>query len=253
MNAKEVVATMWQALMTAADPAAIETYVDANYRQHSPYVKDGPQGLRELVDGLRPDYRYELVRIIGEGEFAVMHGIHHNWLNGVFSGGEAVVGFDMFRVANNRIAEHWDASVPLITASVSGRSQLEGATQVERPHLTATSESVAENYVKTVLIGRELDRIGEFVAPDVLQHSLEIGDGIDSLKAALAKTRYEYKKIHHVIAEGEFVAVHCEGEVHKNTYTFWDLFRLDEQLRIAEQWHVAAVFPDVVVHTNGAF
>ncbi|WP_413503465.1 nuclear transport factor 2 family protein [Serratia grimesii] len=253
MNAKDVVGNMWEALMTASDPNAIATYVDDNYRQHSPYVKDGPDGLRNLLATLRPDYRYELVRLIGNEEFAVMHGIHHNWLNGEFTGGETVVGFDMFRVGNDKIVEHWDASIPVIKASVSGRGQLDGPTEVCQPQLTSTSEKIGADYVQTVLINKQLDKLDRFVRHDVKQHHLEIGDGIEKLKQALGDSNKVYKAVLHAVAEGEFVAIHSSGSVNLQSYSYWDLLRIDEHGLIAEMWQVAAVFPDVVTHHNGPY
>ncbi|QGH59790.1 nuclear transport factor 2 family protein [Serratia proteamaculans] len=253
MNAKEVVGNMWEALMTAGDPNAIAIYVDDNYRQHSPYVKDGPDGLRDLIATLRPDYRYELVRLIGNDEFAVMHGIHHNWLNGEFTGGEAVVGFDMFRVGNDKIVEHWDASVPVIKAGVSGRGQLDGPTDVNKPQLTEASQRIGASYVQSVLISKKLDKLTEFVRPDVKQHHLEIGDGIEKLRQALSESNKVYNEVLHAVAEGEFVAIHSSGSVNQQPYSYWDLLRIDEHGLIAEMWQVAAVFPDVVAHDNGPY
>ncbi|MGO4743120.1 nuclear transport factor 2 family protein [Serratia quinivorans] len=253
MNAKEVVINMWQALMVEADPNAIATYVNPHYRQHSPYVKDGPQGLRDLGAELRADYSYEQVRIIGNDEFAVMHGVHYNWLNGVFTGGEAVVGFDMFRVSNGQIAEHWDASVPLIRASVSGRGQLDGATDITQPQLTSLSQQVGQDYVQLILIEGQRDRLGEFVRHDVKQHQIDIGDGIQALDDALANSTKRYDAVLHVIAEGEFVAVHSSGSINQQPHSFWDLLRIDGHGLIAEQWQIAAVYPDIVAHSNGPY
>ncbi|SPZ60706.1 SnoaL-like domain [Serratia quinivorans] len=253
MDAKEIVTNMWQALMVEADPNAITTYVNPRYRQHSPYVKDGPQGLRDLIAELRADYRYDLVRIIGNDKFAVMHGVHYNWLNDVFTGGEAVVGFDMFRVANGQIIEHWDASVPLIRASVSGHGQLDGATTITQPKLTSLSQQVGRDYVQQVLVEGLHDKLGNFVRHDVKQHHVEIGNGIHALAEAITQSAKRYDAVLHVIAEGEFVAVHSGGSVNQQPYSFWDLLRIDEHGLIAEQWQVAAVYPKIVAHNNGPY
>lgn len=74
-----------------------------------------------------------------------------------------------------------------------------------------------------------------------------------TMEQALAVSDKEYVAIRPVVAEGEFVAVQSEGRVNGQTHTFWDLFRVDAHAKIAEQWQVAAVFPDVVPHDNGAF
>lgn len=254
MNAKDVVTTMWTELMTAKDPAVIQKWVDLNYKQHSPYVETGREGLERLVASLRDDYSYELVRLFSDGDLVVLHGIHRNWLNGVFTGGEAVVGIDMFRVANGQIQEHWDASVPVMRISASGRTQLDGPATVEHADRTEQSRSTATAFVQTVLVDKQYRRLPEFISKQGLaQHIPEIADGAICLAQALSVSDKEYVAIKKVVAEGEFVAVQSEGKIIDQTHTFWDLFRVDAQAKIAEQWQVAAVFPDVVPHDNGPF
>lgn len=254
MNAKDVVTTMWTELMTAKDPAVIQKWVAPTYKQHSPYVQTGREGLEQLVASLRDDYSYELVRIFSDGDLVVLHGIHRNWLNGVFTGGEAVVGVDMFRVADDQIQEHWDASVPVMRISASGRTQLDGPATVEHAGMTQQSRNAAKAFVQTVLVDKQHQRLPEFISKHGLaQHITEIADGAACLAQALAVSDNEYVAIRKVVAEGEFVAVQSEGRVNGQTHTFRDLFRVDAHAKIAEQWQVAAVFPDVVPHDNGAF
>lgn len=254
MNAKEVVSNMWADLMSASDPDVIQKYVHPDYRQHSPYVRTGPDGLRHLLATLRPDYRYELVRIISQGDLVVLHGVHHNWLNDVFPGGEAVVGFDMFRVKGDQIAEHWDASVPLLAAEAAGRGQLDGTTTIASAERTAQSREIGEAFVRSVLIGQETGRLPEFIDGETLvQHIPGIEDGIDALHDALTRSPYRYEAVHNIVAEGDFVAVQSGGLGFGKLYTFWDLFRIGDSGRIVEQWQVAAEFPDRVPHGNGRF
>ncbi|AZC91328.1 nuclear transport factor 2 family protein [Pseudomonas chlororaphis] len=254
MNAKDVVATMWSELMTAKDPAVIKKWVDQNYRQHSPYVETGREGLERLVASLRDDYSYELIRIFSDDDLVVLHGIHRNWLNGVFTGGEAVVGIDMFRVANNQIQEHWDASVPVMRISASGRTQFDGPATIEHADRTEQSRNTGKAFVQTILTDKQYQRLPEFISAQGLsQHIPEIADGIASLEEALPASNKEYVVIRKVVAEGEFVAVQSEGKVNGQMHTFWDLFRIDSQEKITEQWQVAAVFPDVAPHVNGPF
>nr|WP_315027930.1 nuclear transport factor 2 family protein [uncultured Chryseobacterium sp.] len=253
MKAKEVVSEMWSALMTNSDPGVIDQYVNTEYRQHSPYVKNGSDGLRDLLATLRPDYRYEPIRFIGDDDFVVMHGIHHNWLNNIMTGGEAVIGVDIFRVENDQIAEHWDASVPIAPATVSGRSQIDGPTEIQKPELTETSKKIGERYVTDILINKNFEKIDELVDTEVIQHNPSIGDGLTALKDALKNSEKEYKRIHRSVAEGEFVAIQSEGAIRGQVHTFWDIARIDTAGKIVEQWQVAAVFPDVVPHTNGPF
>ena len=103
------------------------------------------------------------------------------------------------------------------------------------------------------MIGQKINELDKFVDADVLQHNPGIGDGITALKEALEVDEKEYKRVHRVVAEGEFVALQSEGEIRGQIHTFWDILRIDTNDKIVEQWQVVAVFPDVVAHSNGPF
>ena len=97
----------------------IERQVDAapkfmrtNYIQHNTHV---PTGLKGFMDTFRerfaqklpPDYKRELLNIVAENEMVVVY-VRQTWTSrdGKHNQG---LGFDMFRVQDGKIAEHWDA------------------------------------------------------------------------------------------------------------------------------------------------
>ena len=41
-----------------------------------------------------------------------------------------MIGFDVFRVEDGKIAEHWDNLIPEQPKNPSGRSQIDGATEI---------------------------------------------------------------------------------------------------------------------------
>jgi hypothetical protein len=51
-----------------------------------------------------------------------------------------MVAFDVFRVAEGKLAEHWDALTPQVAMTASGRTQIEGpakVTDLDPPRRTA--------------------------------------------------------------------------------------------------------------------
>jgi predicted SnoaL-like aldol condensation-catalyzing enzyme len=56
---------------------------------------------------LRPDYKRELLNVIGENNMVVIY-VRQTW-TGRDSQHHQALGFDMFRVQDGKIAEHWDA------------------------------------------------------------------------------------------------------------------------------------------------
>lgn len=90
-----------------------------NYTQHNPMVADGLSGLGAFMKTLQERgiaMRYHRVhRVVAEGNFVVSQS------EGEF-GGKRQAFYDIFRVENGKIAEHWDViqEVPEKTASGLG-------------------------------------------------------------------------------------------------------------------------------------
>ena len=93
---------------------AVERYVGASYRQHSPTAADGTDAFIEFAGGLarnRPDLSLDIKRVLAEDDLVTVH-MH---VRGVEEGddrGHAVI--DIFRLDDDgRIVEHWDVMQPV--------------------------------------------------------------------------------------------------------------------------------------------
>lgn len=83
-----------------------------DYIQHNPNV---PTGLKGFMDTFRarfaqklpPDYKRELLNVIGDNDMVVIY-VRQTW-TGCDGKHNQALGFDMFRVQDGKIAEHWDA------------------------------------------------------------------------------------------------------------------------------------------------
>jgi predicted SnoaL-like aldol condensation-catalyzing enzyme len=84
----------------------------ADYIQHNPNV---PTGLKGFMDAFReqftqklpPDYKRELLNVVGDNDMVVVY-VRQTWTSRDGQHKQAL-GFDMFRVQDGKIAEHWDA------------------------------------------------------------------------------------------------------------------------------------------------
>src|ERR1041384_6871803 len=120
MDNKELVLKATGELFGDKDPSAVDRWVAPHYRQHSSLVADGPEALRGLASPLPEGFRYELARVIADGDLVALHGVYHGF------GPEPLVAFDLFRVEDGKLAEHWDGLTPVVTETASGRSQTDG-------------------------------------------------------------------------------------------------------------------------------
>jgi len=91
---------------------AAPRFLSTDYIQHNPNV---PTGLKGFMDTFRKrfdqklpsDYKRELLNLVGENDMVVIY-VRQTWTSPDGKHNQAL-GFDMFRVQDGKIAEHWDA------------------------------------------------------------------------------------------------------------------------------------------------
>ena len=109
---KKLVLDMYQMLFVEHKvDQAIDTYFDPNYIQHNPMAASGAETIRKLFGGMykqMPTATGEVKRIICEGDLCA---VHSHSISKPGDRGVAVV--DIFRIANGKIAEHWDVVQPV--------------------------------------------------------------------------------------------------------------------------------------------
>ena len=97
----------------------INELVSEDYIQHNPMVPNGPEGLIgyiEMLKSMDPMPVLTVKHILADGDLVAVHW-HSSTAPNNESSGQA--GFDLYRLDNGTIVEHWDAiqNVPARTAS----------------------------------------------------------------------------------------------------------------------------------------
>jgi predicted SnoaL-like aldol condensation-catalyzing enzyme len=251
-HSRAVVAAALDDLFGRRDPAAVDRHIAPAYIQHSSLAADGREAVRDLVAALGPQFRYDNARILADGELVAAHGIYHGF------GPEPLVAFDLFRVEDGKLAEHWDALTPLLDHTASGHSQIDGPTEVTEPASSDANRELVTEFVTRVLVGGAYEELPEYFDGDAyIQHNPAIADGLSGLGQALADFAAQgiamvYHRVHRVVADGEFVLTQSEGSFAGKPYGFYDLFRVQGG-KIAEHWDVMAETPSELPHANGLF
>jgi predicted SnoaL-like aldol condensation-catalyzing enzyme len=117
---KKIVQEFYNFLINKKDFKSASKYIGNRYIQHNPLVAEGPEGLKALVDFLKSDYpdaRSEIKRIFADGDYVIIH-VHSVRIPN--TRGRAI--FDLFRLENGKIVEHWDAiqEIPESSANANG-------------------------------------------------------------------------------------------------------------------------------------
>jgi predicted SnoaL-like aldol condensation-catalyzing enzyme len=119
INKQNVIAFYNQAI-NQKDFEAASKYLGPRYTQHNPTAVDGPEGLEKFIKFLRdhyPNAHSEIKRVFADGDYVILH-VHS--VRELGTRGRAI--FDLFKLENGKIVEHWDAvqDIPEKSANANG-------------------------------------------------------------------------------------------------------------------------------------
>lgn len=225
------------------DQAPVAYINPEKYTQHNLAVGDGLAGFGAVLQALpKGSAKADVKRAFQDGEYVVLH-TNYNFFG-------PKVGFDVFRFEEGLIVEHWDNLAEKAEPNPSGRTQLDGPTDIQDLDKTAANKQIVSGFVETILINGEMDKITDFIATGeqgYLQHNTAVGDGLGALGAALGALAEQgmpmvYTRNHKVLGQGNFVLSISEGQFLNEHVSFYDLFRLQEG-KIVEHWDTIETIP----------
>ena len=227
-----------------SNPAAVDKYFDPGYIQHNPDVPNGSEGLKGLIAmlGQSGNFKADFARVIADDDIVAFHGRYEGF------GEKPMIAFDVFRLENGKIVEHWDNLTVEAKPNPSGRTQIDGETEITDLDKTEENKAKVLDFLTRGLVkGEELD-FTQYINPEkYIQHNSMVGDGLMTFGKFLhdleAKgVHLKYSKVHKIIGEGNFVLTMSEGTFGDQHDAFYDLFRLEDGL-IVEHWDVIAPMP----------
>lgn len=253
---KEIVSAALDRVLVNTDVSAVDEYFGPTYIQHNPGVPDGVEALKGLVESLSQsgEFEAEYVRIIADGDLVASHGRY------VGFGPKPLVAFDIFRLEDGKIVEHWDNLIEEQGSNPSGHTQLDGATEITDIDETEANKATVVDFITRSLINGEQVDITQYISPvTYTQHNPQVGDGLEGFGAFMQQIASQgimmkYDKIHLVVGEGNFVLTASEGSFGGQPTAYYDLFRLEEGL-IVEHWDVITDMPgdDAEHNESGKF
>ncbi len=222
------------------DPDAASVVNEAKYIQHNPQTHEGSEGLAVLFARLaKTNPCVNIVRAFDDGDFAFGHT--------EYDFATRRIGFEVFRFEDGLAVEHWDNIQAREGPNPSGRSMVDGPTEAINLEKTEENRALVRDFMAAVMIGRDLDQLDDFVAPDLIQHTPTMADGSDILRAALQATHdgaqlVTLSRVHRILAQGNFVLTVSEGIRAGAHSSFYSLWRIADG-RIVEHWNTVEKVP----------
>lgn len=176
-------------------------------------------------------------RVLSDGEYVV----NHSLITG--EGGPTAVRFDLWRIMNGAVAEHWANEEEWAPETANGHTQIDGAQTIDHSEDTEATRKIATATVRTILVDANTSALDDHLAGEAYtQHNPRFADGVSGMVAALTALAEQgitmkYDGIRQVVAEGDFAYVRSEGAFGGQPFVFHDLFRVADG-RCVEHWDV---------------
>ncbi|MFZ7094289.1 nuclear transport factor 2 family protein [Primorskyibacter sp. 2E233] len=114
---KALAVALIEDVLIGRDPAKITDYISAeSYAQHNPMIADGLSGIVAAVEALTAQgnmFHYtEIHKVLGDGNFVLT--VSKGQWNGTTN-----AFYDLFRMEDGMIVEHWDVIQPVPTEGLA--------------------------------------------------------------------------------------------------------------------------------------
>ena len=264
---KQLVFDYWRTVIEGGQHARLDDYIGADYIEHNPLLPTTREAFRRyLAQTLKPaavpSQIPELVTLVAEGPWVAMvlvaHYPHPQQAGTTYTSSR----FELFRLADGRIVEHWDSSLFRAGQQVPdyGADQalpvvgLQGTAQYallanDDPQLFANKRLAFDLWRQIPEGGRE--EVAElYVDPLYIQHNPNAATGRDGFVEYMARrpdssidTALETPLVA-MVAEGDLVVQVLETTRNQNGVTYrvpwFDMFRV-ENGRVIEHWDTASI------------
>ncbi len=167
---------------------------------------------------------------------------------------EPLCFFDIYRMDEGRIVEHWDAFNRIEGPNPSGRTMFDSTMDIGDPDATEATRAVVTRLVSNVFVLDHLDRLGLYVAEDVRQFSPGIGDGLDALTQHFLQSQWfsgdvSYRALRKVVVEGQVAMTASEAVIGETPYVIFDLWRVEDG-KVVEHTSLRQVVEQSTFHHN---
>ncbi len=227
-NNIQIVEEFYQRFFNQADVTVVDELIAENYIQHNPTLPNGRDAIKAFV--AEGPFSANIKRIGSEDNLVYVQ-VEYPAIN--------TAAFDIFRIENGIIQEHWDVQAainnPLISPA-NGNTVFDGtnSNQKRSIQIEAKNKEIIQIFFDEFFNKGNANILDEIMTEDYIQHNYDIPNGRESIKPFVAKGAFP-AEIKHMVAFKDLVFVHTFYPILNSVAV--DLFRL-ENAKIAEHWDV---------------
>ncbi len=244
---KRLAFDMWRSIVNAGHVELADEMLEAGYIQHSPVLPTGRGAFKQIFSAVPrtdiPDVvSPPLQSIIAEGNLVVM-ALREEWPDPSKEGRYATTHFNLFRVENGRLAEHWHSVQEAPSANVlppdrGGPQRVTGVTGAAQQRFLDAASPLLESNKRLVLEAWHKRAFGKQFASDYVDRDPTAPAGGPAYPPSDAP-------LVALVAQGDLVVLvtalehpHPARAGETYTTTWFDMFRI-ERNRLAEHWNGA--------------
>jgi predicted SnoaL-like aldol condensation-catalyzing enzyme len=116
---KQLVTIAYQRIFGDLDSTGVDEFLSKDFIQHNPTAPDGQDGVKAFVQMLIsqgvPKQKVEFKHIAAEGDIVFLHSRYE-------MAGKEWRFIDIYRIENDKLAEHWDAMMQMPDAPANNNS-----------------------------------------------------------------------------------------------------------------------------------
>lgn len=258
---KKIVTGLYQDVFNGHKTDQIDTYLADDYKEHDPLVATGKEAFKTYLTSYiqkNPDYNVNVKGMIGQNDLVAV--MNYPMTNQDDPGQAAV---DIFRIADGKIAEHWNTVQPVTGAASMIQNLLPNASTSADVAATdkavvASNASFVSNFFNSFFVDHNTDAASGVVSESLVQHNVKMKDGIEPLvNNYLAQFRANPDStatVVNMIAEGDLVLIQSQMKQNADNagQSVVQIFRVENN-EIAEMWMLSQDVPAKTVNENGMF
>ncbi|CAM3598547.1 SnoaL-like domain protein [Vibrio aerogenes CECT 7868] len=233
---KRLVYDMWRTLVDAHDARTARQYLNRDFIQHNPVIDTGRRATLSFFSALGqprpvlPRVKAELIAIVAEKDLVALVQADRQ----LYPHPYTTTWFDLYRIKNNRIVEHWDhgklpmGMMPAAYTPVKENLEPEKVLESEDRQLAANKQRIFAQWGH--------GNNPAYFAKNCIRHT-----PVPLHHTAVSETTF--RPFVNMIAEGNLVvmatkATYEDGKDNPYTTTWFEMFRLSEG-KVTEYWNTA--------------